>query len=52
MMGLVEVSQREREVLAAVGAGLSNAQIARRLRLSVRTVEGHVSSLLRKYGVA
>jgi predicted ATPase len=35
-----------------VGAHLSNAQIAGRLHLSVRTVEGHVSSLLRKYGVA
>jgi DNA-binding CsgD family transcriptional regulator len=48
----VEVSGRETEVLAAVGAHLSNAQIAGRLHLSVRTVEGHVSSLLRKYGVA
>ncbi|TQM43113.1 ATP-binding protein [Pseudonocardia cypriaca] len=48
----VEVSGREAEVLAAVGAHLSNAQIAGRLHLSVRTVEGHVSSLLRKYGVA
>ncbi|MHA6630562.1 ATP-binding protein [Pseudonocardia sichuanensis] len=48
----VDVSDREAEVLAAVGAHLSNAQIAGRLHLSVRTVEGHVSSLLRKYGVA
>ncbi|MGI5132665.1 ATP-binding protein [Pseudonocardia sp. CA-107938] len=48
----VEVSGREAEVLDAVGAGMSNAQIAHRLHLSVRTVEGHVSSLLRKYGVA
>jgi predicted ATPase/DNA-binding CsgD family transcriptional regulator len=48
----VQVSGREAEVLAAVGANLTNAQIAGRLHLSVRTVEGHVSSLLRKYGVA
>jgi predicted ATPase/DNA-binding CsgD family transcriptional regulator len=48
----VEVSDREAEVLAAVGAHLSNAQIAGRLHLSVRTVEGYVSALLRKYGVA
>lgn len=48
----VQVSARETEVLAALGAGLSNAQIARRMHISVRTVEGHVSSLLRKYGVA
>ncbi|HEX4811122.1 MAG TPA: LuxR C-terminal-related transcriptional regulator [Nonomuraea sp.] len=47
-----EISPREAEVLAAVGEHLSNAQIAGRLRLSVRTVESHVASLLRKYGVA
>ncbi|MFI6819003.1 ATP-binding protein [Nonomuraea sp. NPDC050328] len=52
MKGSVPVSARETEVLAALGAGLSNAQIARRMQISVRTVEGHVSSLLRKYGVA
>ncbi|GAA1553660.1 hypothetical protein GCM10009789_03930 [Kribbella sancticallisti] len=48
----VEVSAREAEVLALLGLRLSNAQMARRLQVSVRTVEGHVSSLLRKYGVA
>ena len=48
----VELSDREAEVLAALGAHLTNSQIAGRLHLSVRTVEGHVSSLLRKYGVA
>ncbi|WP_171075324.1 ATP-binding protein [Nonomuraea basaltis] len=47
-----EISPREAEVLAALGDHLSNAQIAGRLRLSVRTVESHVASLLRKYGVA
>jgi predicted ATPase/DNA-binding CsgD family transcriptional regulator len=46
------VSEREAEVLAAVGEHLSNAQIASRLHLSVRTVETHISSLLRKLGVA
>jgi predicted ATPase/DNA-binding CsgD family transcriptional regulator len=45
------VSERETEVLEAVGAHLSNAQIAGRLHISVRTVESHVSSLLRKFGV-
>ncbi|MEW9556255.1 LuxR C-terminal-related transcriptional regulator [Nonomuraea sp. NPDC050783] len=47
-----ELSPREAEVLAGVAEQLSNAQIARRLQVSVRTVESHVSSLLRKYGVA
>ena len=46
------VSEREAEVLALVGEHLTNAQIAGRLYLSVRTVESHVSSLLRKLGVA
>jgi predicted ATPase/DNA-binding CsgD family transcriptional regulator len=45
-------SQREAEVLALLGEHLSNAQIAGRLHISVRTVENHVSSLLRKYGAA
>jgi predicted ATPase/DNA-binding CsgD family transcriptional regulator len=44
------VSAREAEVLAAVGEHLSNAEIAARLFISVRTVESHVSSLLRKLG--
>jgi DNA-binding CsgD family transcriptional regulator len=47
-----EISPREAEVLAAVGEHRSNAQIANRLHISVRTVESHVSSLLRKLGVA
>jgi len=46
------LSERETEVLEAVGAHLTNAQIASKLYISVRTVESHVSSLLRKLGVA
>lgn len=45
-------TRREAEVLALLGGRLSNAEIAERLHLSVRTVENHVSSLLRKYGAA
>jgi predicted ATPase/DNA-binding CsgD family transcriptional regulator len=46
------ISEREAEVLAALGARLSNAQIANQLHISVRTVESHVSSLLRKHRAA
>jgi predicted ATPase/DNA-binding CsgD family transcriptional regulator len=52
MQGPGRVSEREAEVLAALGENRSNAQIASQLHLSVRTVETHVSSLLRKFGVA
>ncbi|MEV6100209.1 LuxR C-terminal-related transcriptional regulator [Nocardia sp. NPDC051981] len=43
-----EISTREAEVLTLVGEYLSNAEIGARLFISVRTVESHVSSLLRK----
>lgn len=46
------ISDREAEVLALVGHHRSNAEIAAQLFISVRTVETHVSSLLRKVGVA
>ncbi len=46
------VSVREAEVLEALRYHLTNAEIARRLHISIRTVESHVSSLLRKLGAA
>jgi DNA-binding CsgD family transcriptional regulator/tetratricopeptide (TPR) repeat protein len=42
------VTAREAEVLRLLGDGMSNADIASKLFLSVRTVETHVSSLLAK----
>ncbi|MFC9288255.1 ATP-binding protein, partial [Streptomyces sp. NPDC057052] len=44
------ISAREGEVLALLGEHLSNAEISARLFISVRTVESHVSALLRKLG--
>ena len=46
------VTSREMDVLALVADGLTNAQVAERLYLSVRTVETHVASLLAKTGAA
>ena len=45
------LTRREVEVLEALGERLSNAEIAARLYVSVRTVESHVGSLMRKFGV-
>jgi DNA-binding CsgD family transcriptional regulator len=46
------ISPREAEILAAVGERLSNGEIAARFHIGVRTVESHVSALLRKLGAA
>lgn len=45
---LASLSESEHRVLALIGAGLSNAQIAGRLYLSVSSVKAHVSRVLQK----
>jgi DNA-binding NarL/FixJ family response regulator len=49
---LAPLTERETEVLACLGEGLSNAQIASRLYLSEATVKGYVSRMLDKLGLA
>ncbi|MBN1430229.1 MAG: response regulator transcription factor [Anaerolineae bacterium] len=46
------LTDREKDILRLVGAGLSNADIAARLYLSEGTVRNYVSSILDKLGVA
>ncbi len=48
---LAELTEREREVMALVGMGLSNQEIARRLVVSPLTAKTHVSRTMVKLGV-
>ena len=45
---LDQLSPREREVMRLIARGYTYKEIARRLSLSVKTVESHVSAVLRK----
>lgn len=48
---LRDLTAREREVAELLATGLSNADIADRLYLSIYTVKNHVSNILMKFGV-
>ena len=45
------ITSREHEIANLVAAGLSNRQIAERLSVSVRTVEGHIYRIFAKLGI-
>jgi DNA-binding NarL/FixJ family response regulator len=46
-----ELTDREREILSLIAQGLSNAEIADRLTLSVKTVHNHTSHIFNKLQV-
>lgn len=48
--GLAELTDREREVLSLVAQGLSNAELAQTLHVSLPTAKTHVSRILTKLG--
>ncbi|WP_030270347.1 response regulator [Streptomyces sp. NRRL B-24484] len=45
------LTDREREILALIGEGLTNREIGQRLYLAEKTVKNHISRLLAKLGV-
>ena len=49
--GLGRLSARERQVLALVGSGLTNRDIAERLGLAEKTVKTHMTSIMKKLHV-
>jgi len=49
--GFAALTRREREVLQRIAEGLSNKEVASALHISVRTVESHRASLMKKLGV-
>ena len=48
----LDLTEREREILALMVEGLNNIQIAGRLTVSPATVKSHVSNILSKLGVS
>jgi DNA-binding NarL/FixJ family response regulator len=48
---LTSLTTREREVLAGLGQGWSNARLATELFVSEKTIKTHVSAVLRKLGL-
>jgi DNA-binding NarL/FixJ family response regulator len=44
----VSMTRREREVIALIGEGLSNKEIAQRLHIAVHTVKSHMHNVLEK----
>jgi DNA-binding CsgD family transcriptional regulator len=49
--GLPELTRREREIVELATHDASNAEIARRLSISVRTVETHLQHVYEKLGI-
>lgn len=49
---LITLTPRQREVLTLVASGFNDAEIARRLSIQTRTVQGHITALQRIAGVS
>jgi DNA-binding CsgD family transcriptional regulator len=49
---LVALTPRELEVLQMISAGLTNAEAARRMQLSVHAIKFHLAAIYRRLGVS
>lgn len=49
--GLVALTPRELEVLQMIAFGMTNAEAARRLHLSVHAIKFHLAAIYRRLGV-
>lgn len=47
-----QLTKREQEIAALVGESLTNAQVARRLVISSRTVDAHIASIYGKLSIS
>ena len=47
-----QLTEREREVLALIGRGLRNAEVARELGIAETTVAGYIKAVYRKLGIS
>jgi DNA-binding CsgD family transcriptional regulator len=52
LSGWGDLTEREREVVSLLAEGLTNAQIAERLTVSLATAKFHVGGVLSKLGVS
>jgi NarL family two-component system response regulator LiaR len=48
---MINLTERERQVLAAMVDGLNNKQIAEKLTVSLSTIKSHVSNILLKLSI-
>jgi DNA-binding NarL/FixJ family response regulator len=48
---MIQVSSREQQVAALLIQGCDNAEIAKRLKIALRTVKAHMNRMFMRYGI-